>query len=109
MLHTTAWEGESLSASLNRRGTGARDLLAACAGQSTFGKENYLKLGRRRRGIHFGSHVGMPVECALLAGDCTRAYTRIWRGLGSKPNQAGLNETQTENSNLQCLITQSNL
>lgn len=24
----------------------------------TFGKENYLKLGRRRSGIHFGSHVG---------------------------------------------------
>ena len=65
--------------------------------------------GRRRSGIHFGSHVGMPVECALLAGDCTRAYMRIWRGLGSEPNQAGLYETQTENSNSQCLITQPNL
>lgn len=48
----------------------------------------------------------MPVVRASLAGDCTRAYTRIWRGLGSEPNQAGLYETQTENSNSQCLITQ---
>lgn len=106
MLHATAWEGESLSASFSRRGIGACDLPAACAGQSTFGKENDLKLGRRRSGIHFGSHTGMPVVRASLAGDCTRAYTRIWRGLGSKPNQAGLYETQTENSNSQCLVTQ---
>jgi len=110
LLHTAAWDGESSSASFGGRRTGACDLLAACTGQSTFGKENYLELGRRRRsGIHFGSHVGMPVECVLLAGDCARAYMRIWRGLGSKPNQAGLYEKQTENSHLQCLVTQSNL
>lgn len=78
--------------------------MTACAGQSSSGKENCLKLGERRSRIHFGSHVGMPVECVVLGGGCTRAYKRIWRGLGMKPNQAGLYKTQTENSHLQCLI-----
>lgn len=51
----------------------------------------------------------MRVECVLLTGDFTRAYRGVWRGLGNKPSQAGLYETQTENGNLQCLISQLKL